>query len=101
MLKQQVLLSTEEVLVTGAGNISLPCRVLLDSGSDSNLISEPFAKRLKLTLKNINLPISGLYKAETLAKYKTSTKICSRVNSFNAMLEFLVVPTITNLPTAK
>ncbi|XP_058447742.1 uncharacterized protein LOC131428096 [Malaya genurostris] len=101
MMTQQVLLSTAEILVTEAGNISFPCRVLLDSGSDSNLISEPFAKRLKLTLVKINMPISGLNNTETQAKYKISTKISSRVNSFSAILEFLVVPTITNLPTAK
>ncbi|XP_062713663.1 uncharacterized protein LOC134290521 [Aedes albopictus] len=102
MLKQQVLLSTAEVLVAGSGNVGLPCRVLLDSGSDSNLISEAFAKRLNLPMENINLPISGLNNAETRVKFKLTTKISSRVNPFNAILDFLVVPTITtNLPMMK
>lgn len=102
MLKQQVLLSTAEVLVAGSGNVSLPCRVLLDSGSDSNLISEAFAKQLDLSMESINLPISGLNNAETRVKYKLRTKISSRVNPFNAILDFLVVPTITsNLPMIK
>ncbi|XP_058840546.1 uncharacterized protein LOC131696033 [Topomyia yanbarensis] len=100
MLKQQVLLSTAEVLVSGFGNASYTCRALLDSGSDTNLISEAFAKLLNLTMERINLPISGLNNTETRVKNNLRTKISSRINSFNAFLDFLVVPTITtNLPT--
>ncbi|XP_062558044.1 uncharacterized protein LOC134222916 [Armigeres subalbatus] len=102
MVKQQVLLSTAEVIVSGSGNKTVPCRALLDSGSDSNLISETLARQLNLVMDNINLPISGLNNAETRVKYKLRTKISSRVNSFNAILEFLVVPKITtNLPMMK
>ncbi|XP_062541819.1 uncharacterized protein LOC134209806 [Armigeres subalbatus] len=102
MVRQQVLLSTAEVIVSGSGNMTVPCRALLDSGSDSNLISETLARQLNLVMDNINLPISGLNNAETRVKYKLRTKISSRVNSFNAILDFLVVPKITtNLPMMK
>ncbi|XP_055543232.1 uncharacterized protein LOC129728796 [Wyeomyia smithii] len=47
----------------------------------------------------INLPISGLNNTECLGKYKIHTKIKSRINSFEANLDFIAVPKITNLPT--
>lgn len=102
MLKQQVLLSTAEVLVCDSRNNRVACRALLDSGSDSNLICEALARRLKIDMENVNIPISGVNNAETQVKYKICAKISSRVNSFNASLDFLVVPTITtNLPLVK
>ncbi|XP_058817243.1 uncharacterized protein LOC131680544 [Topomyia yanbarensis] len=93
--KRQVLLSTAEILVCGSGNTSWPCRALLDSGSDSNIITEVFARKLNIPMTSINLPISGLNNAETIVKHKINTKIRSRVNSFDALLEFLVVSKIT------
>ncbi|XP_055543399.1 uncharacterized protein LOC129728947 [Wyeomyia smithii] len=102
MLKQQVLLSTAEVLVQGSSNKNVLCRALLDSGSDCNLICESLARKLNVAMENVNIPISGVNNAETAVKYRLRTKISSRVNSFNALLDFLVVPTITtNLPIVK
>ncbi|XP_065082000.1 uncharacterized protein LOC135704456 [Ochlerotatus camptorhynchus] len=102
MLKQHVLLSTAEVLVCDSGNKTVVCRALLDSGSDSNLICEALARKLNIVMENVNIPISGVNNAETQVKYKLCAKISSRVNSFNAFLDFLVVPTITtNLPLMK
>ncbi|XP_055527207.1 uncharacterized protein LOC129719822 [Wyeomyia smithii] len=102
MLEQQVLLSTAEVHVQGSSNKNVLCRALLDSGSDSNLICESLARKLNVAMENVNIPISGVDNAETAVKYRLRTKISSRVNSFNALLDFLVVPTITtNLPIVK
>ncbi|XP_062705646.1 uncharacterized protein LOC115265199 [Aedes albopictus] len=98
-VKKQVLLSTASVLVCGSGGFKVACRVLLDSGSDSNIMSEELAKCLKLSWERIDLPISGLNNAKTQVKYKLRTKIFSRVNQFSAVLDFLVVPKVTaNLP---
>ncbi|XP_058817812.1 uncharacterized protein LOC131681118 [Topomyia yanbarensis] len=95
---KQVLLSTAEVLVCGSGNTTWSCKALLDSGSDSNLMTEEFARKINIRMESINIPISGLNNTETYVKYRLSTKIKSRVNAFDATLEFLVVPKITKLP---
>lgn len=101
-MTKQVLLSTAEVLVCDASNRRVLCRALLDSGSDANLISAALAKKLNIILQHVNIPISGVNNAATQVKYKLRTKISSRVNSFDAVLDFLVVPTITaNLPVTK
>ncbi|XP_058446018.1 uncharacterized protein LOC131427111 [Malaya genurostris] len=97
-IMRQVMLSTAEVLVSGFGNSYWPCRALLDSGSDSNIISEVFAKKLNIPMDRINLPISGLNNAQTMVKHMIHTKIRSRDSNFGAALDFLVVPKITHLP---
>ncbi|XP_062542491.1 uncharacterized protein LOC134210458 [Armigeres subalbatus] len=99
---KQVLLSTAEVEVYGSGNNRLACRALLDSGSDSHLISEAFARKLNIPMERVNIPISGVNNAATRVKHKLHTTISSRVNPFVVDLDFLVVPTITaNLPITK
>ncbi|XP_065095607.1 uncharacterized protein LOC135717444 [Ochlerotatus camptorhynchus] len=98
-MKKQVLLSTANVLVCGSGGFKQACRALLDSGSDSNIMSEKFARSLNIAWERIDLPITGLNNAETQVRYKLRTKIISRVNQFEAVLDFLVVPkVIANLP---
>ncbi|XP_062556797.1 uncharacterized protein LOC134221623 [Armigeres subalbatus] len=99
---KQVLLSTGEVEVYGSGNNRLACRALLDSGSDSHLISEAFARKLNIPMERVNIPIIGVNNAATRVKHKLHTTISSRVNPFVVDLDFLVVPTITaNLPITK
>ncbi|XP_058827840.1 uncharacterized protein LOC131687763 [Topomyia yanbarensis] len=101
--RQQVVLSTAQVLVTGKGNSVVKCRALLDSGSDSNIISEKLAEKLQLRMVLVDFLISGLNNIETRVKYQLATKFRSCTNSFtSAMLDFLVVPRVTsNLPVAE
>ncbi|XP_058456726.1 uncharacterized protein LOC131434098 [Malaya genurostris] len=102
LTRRQIVLSTAEVLVCGSGNSTWPCRALLDSASDSNVMTEKLAKKLNIQLEDVNIPISGLNNNETHVKFKVQTKIRSRVSTFDAILDFLVVPKIiTNLPTVE
>lgn len=98
--KRQVLLSTAEVLVVGHGGSTVKCRALLDSGSDSHILTEKLANRLKLKMSRIDLPISGLNDIQTNVRHLVSTKIRSRINSYTTReLDFLVVPRISaNIP---
>lgn len=98
--KRQVLLSTAEVLVIGQNGVRVKSRALLDSGSDSNIVTEKLAAKLNLQLQPVDLPISGLNDIQTRVKYIVSTNIISRVNQFStSILDFLVVPKVTsNLP---
>lgn len=101
--KHQVLLSTAEVMVIGQADSTVKCRALLDSGSDSNIITEKLANKLKLKMDRVDLPVSGLNDIQTRVKYLLSTKIESCVNAFaSPVLDFLVVPRITsNLPVVE
>ncbi|XP_039451131.1 uncharacterized protein LOC120430111 [Culex pipiens pallens] len=87
-------------MVIGQADSTVKCRALLDSGSDSNIITEKLANKLKLKM---DLPVSGLNDNQTRVKYLLSTKINSCVNAFaSPVLDFLVVPRITsNLPVVE
>ncbi|XP_065072518.1 uncharacterized protein LOC135696909 [Ochlerotatus camptorhynchus] len=102
-VKRHVLLSTAEVLVVGKGGTTIKSRALLDSGSDSNIVTEKLASKLNLKLHQVDLPISGLNDIQTRVKYIVSTNIVSLVNSFSSsILDFLVVPKVTsNLPVTE
>lgn len=98
---KQVLLSTAVVLVYGRADV-YPCRVLLDSGSHSNFVSEHFATLLALKKEPANVSISGLNDIHTSVRLKIHTKIKSRISDFSACLEFFIVPRITgNLPLTR
>ncbi|XP_065080621.1 uncharacterized protein LOC135703355 [Ochlerotatus camptorhynchus] len=101
--KRQVLLSTAEIFVVGTGGSTVKCRALLDSGSDSHILTERLASKLMLKMDRIDLPITGLNDIQTRVKYLVSTKILSRISSFTTSeLEFLVVPRITsNVPVVE
>lgn len=98
--RQQVVLSTAQVVVAGKGNTLVKCRALLDSGSDSNIITEKLATKLQLRMNPVDFPISGLNNIETRVKFQLTTKFYSCTNSFaSSVLDFLVVLRVTsNLP---
>ncbi|XP_066157628.1 uncharacterized protein, partial [Euwallacea fornicatus] len=98
----QVLLSTAIILIVDERGNWHKCNALLDSGSQSNLISESLCKKLNLGCKKIQIPLSGISQVVTKINKQTSTKIKSRFNNFSANLTFLVLPTLTeNLPLFK
>lgn len=98
----QVLLSTATIFIQDSAKNWIKCTALLDSGSQSNLISKPFCEKLKLNCENINIPLSGVNQIETNITSKTSAKIKSRFDNFETELQFLVLPRITEkLPLIK
>ncbi|XP_055591539.1 uncharacterized protein LOC129743526 [Uranotaenia lowii] len=99
-ITKQVLLSTAQVLIVGKGGSTVQCRALLDSGSDSHIISENLASKLMVNMRQVDLPVSGLNDIQTRVNYALTTRIQSCVNDYcTSMLEFLVVPSVsTNLP---
>ncbi|XP_058465271.1 uncharacterized protein LOC131438898 [Malaya genurostris] len=101
--RHQVILSTAQVLVHGRGDSLVKCRALLDSGSDSNIISEKLAAKLNLRMTSVDFPISGLNNIETRVKHQLATSFHSCNNPFESkIMDFLVVPRVTsNLPIFK
>lgn len=100
---KQIFLSTAKIVVFGSGNTTTTCRALLDCCSESNIITERLAKKLNMQLLVINPPISicGLNGMETTANKVVQTKVSSRDGEFSAILDFIVTPSITELPTGK
>lgn len=56
----QVLLSTAIVYINDVFGAQHECKVLLDSGSQSNFITRELCDKLKLPKEKLNVPISGL-----------------------------------------
>ncbi|VVC31751.1 Aspartic peptidase domain,Protein of unknown function DUF1759 [Cinara cedri] len=79
--RKQVLLATAIVHVLGNDGTWYTCRALLDSGLQSNLITEETMKKLKLPRKWVNAPITDVAEGKHNAEYKLSIVLRSLVNS--------------------
>ncbi|XP_058465719.1 uncharacterized protein LOC131439115 [Malaya genurostris] len=93
--KKQILLSTAVILVHGFGNTPYLCRVLLDSASQMNFITERFANLLSLKLMPTDVTVSGLNGKMTRIYRMLRTKIKSCHGDFSIDLDVLVTPRIT------
>ncbi|XP_063931166.1 uncharacterized protein LOC135143218 [Zophobas morio] len=100
ILSKNVILSTTQILATGANNKGIKFRSLLDNGSVSNFITERAVQKLGLkNIHKINLPLIGIACKSSIISKAVSVKISSISNSFKAYLDFLIVPEITgNVP---
>ncbi|XP_055522883.1 uncharacterized protein LOC129717066 [Wyeomyia smithii] len=97
-----VLLLTAVVHVFDQENHPHPCRVLLDSGSQVNFVTEDMVNRLGLPKKHANVPIVGINALRSHARDKTTLKFKSRVSNFQASLECLITPKVTGtIPVSK
>ncbi|XP_050072380.1 uncharacterized protein LOC126560464 [Anopheles maculipalpis] len=96
-----VLLLTAVVNVYDKWNMPHLCRVLLDTGSQVNFVTEELAHRLQLPVKPANVPITGINALRTLARDKVELKIRSRVSCYEVNLECLITPKVTGtIPTS-
>ncbi|XP_055604180.1 uncharacterized protein LOC129752424 [Uranotaenia lowii] len=97
----RVLLATAVVLLEDEMGNRYPARALLDSGSESNFMSERLSQRLKMSRKRVDVAILGIGRTSTRVKHKVQAVVRSRVNSYVKEMEFLVLPKVTvDLPTA-
>ncbi|XP_064214926.1 uncharacterized protein LOC135267110 [Tribolium castaneum] len=92
----QVLLSTALVFVQGKNQNHYLCRVLLDSGSQSNFITESMCKKLGIKRDPVDISISGLNEVKSTVTSKAKLTIQSYVSGFSALIECLIVSKITN-----
>lgn len=73
-----------------------PCRVLLDSDSQVNFVTEELAVKKQ----RANVPITGINELRSHARDKVMVKFRSRVSTFTCALECLVTPKVTGqIPT--
>ncbi|XP_071581723.1 uncharacterized protein [Temnothorax nylanderi] len=90
-----IILSTARVQAYDIDGNPQICQVLLDPGSQSNLITESFARQLKLRHKTEHRPISGINLAKTNASKVVTVRIESLQEDFSTNLECLMLPNIT------
>ena len=92
---KQILLSTAVVLVDGMSSTPYLCRVLLDSASQMNFVTDRFANLLSLRSTPADFTVSGLNGNKTRICRKLHTTVRSRKGDFAASLDLLVTPRIT------
>jgi len=100
ILDDRILLVTAIILLLDdIGNL-VPGRVLLDSGSQSNLITEEMVRVLELKEKRINHSLSGIGDSAPTVSSTVNTTIMSNYNTFTLSTSYLVVKRImTNIPS--
>ncbi|XP_075236512.1 uncharacterized protein LOC142333376 [Lycorma delicatula] len=95
---KNVLLSTAVCNTVDKHGNYQTCRVLLDSGSQANLCTMEFARKLGLTLTK-NRPISGFNNLLCQSNYSVTVKLYSRYENFTLDIVCAVLPNLTdNLP---
>ncbi|GFW16485.1 integrase catalytic domain-containing protein [Trichonephila clavipes] len=92
-----ILLNTAVVYCQKSRGEVFPLRALLDSGSQSNLITHEAALALGLKCERVNTSICGVNGTSQFIKNKVSTVVSSKNRQFQKLMEFLVVPKITGL----
>ncbi|XP_030755482.1 uncharacterized protein LOC115881899 [Sitophilus oryzae] len=86
----EILLSTAIVFMCDSSGRYHQCKVLLDSGSQSNFITKELCEKLNLSKQTLNLAVSGLSKASLDISHKVQATIKSVHNNFQTDLSFLI-----------
>lgn len=94
-ISSQVFLSTAVVVIKNQHGDQTLCRMLLDSGSQSNFITEDLCQRLKLKRENVHIPLCGISESQSTIKNMVNATIKSRHSGFEVNLNFLVLSKIT------
>ncbi|XP_062714600.1 uncharacterized protein LOC134291174 [Aedes albopictus] len=97
----QVLLATAVVVVEDDEGGRFPARALLDSGSESNFITERLSQRMKTHREKVDISVRWIGQSGTKVRQKIQAVVRSRVSQFSQSMSFLILPSVTvNLPTA-
>ncbi|XP_076660598.1 uncharacterized protein LOC143363956 [Halictus rubicundus] len=99
-IPSEVLLSTTRAFILDNQNVQHDCRILLDSGSQVNFITEELANKLKLPKTSIDVPVFGINQVESRIKHTVRTTIASKTSNYKAQIRFYTIPQIAcYLPT--
>ena len=100
-LTTHVLLATAVVKVKNKFNQYVPCRMLLDSASQVNFITERCVQRLKLARHQSATSIQGINNVNTATHHSVSIHLRSRRTDWHTSLTCAVLPSITSSPATK
>ncbi|KYQ59009.1 hypothetical protein ALC60_01980 [Trachymyrmex zeteki] len=93
---EQVMLSTAVVYVCDNEGSDRACRALLDCGSQANFISRKLVQDLGLKTRPLNVSISGVNGTVATSHHVTQIKLQSRVSSYTAVIECIIVDQVTD-----
>ena len=97
---EQVVLSTAIVYVKDTEGNLHECRALLDSGSQSNFVTERICKLLNLARERVDFKIVGVGESTTKLSSRVNLKLFSCNSSYKTSIDCLVLGHITDrLPT--
>ncbi|CAG9839230.1 unnamed protein product [Diabrotica balteata] len=100
-LKTDILLSTALVYMQDKYGILHECRVLLNSGSQSNFISRSFFEKLQLQADKVHIPVKGLGQGITNISQALNGTLLSKFSNYQTNAFLLVIDKISdNLPTS-
>lgn len=88
------LLSTALIHVYDSEGQVHDCRVLLDSGSQLNFITDELTNKLHLKERSAEISISGIAHGSIQAQKIVNVRIKSRLNFFNENLQCIILPKI-------
>lgn len=91
-----IMLATAVVLVRDYAGQFVKCRVLLDSASQLNFITECLAGLLRAARRKVNISISGINDISTQVKHQVNVLIKSRLGDHSYILDMLILPSITS-----
>ncbi|XP_043480299.1 uncharacterized protein LOC122509997 [Leptopilina heterotoma] len=93
----KVLLSTAIVNLVNDKGIRVNCRILLDSGSQPNTMTDNFAKILNLKRRRLRSAIEVLNSNEVNSGDWVETTMESQVSNYAVNVSFLILPNITGV----
>lgn len=100
--RRSVLLLTAVVNLIDHRGKPHPCRVLLDCGSQVNIITTKMADIVEASLLSTNVTISGVNNKTTNSMDKTTVYLQSRCTSYQTKVECIVTPSVIGvIPSSK
>ncbi|XP_011884078.1 PREDICTED: uncharacterized protein LOC105571220 [Vollenhovia emeryi] len=90
------MLSTAVVHVQDHKNSLIPCRALLDCGSQASFVSRKFLSMLGITPRAVDISISGINGSTTKSTQTARLKMQSRTNAFSFDIECIVTDRVTD-----
>ncbi|XP_054706701.1 uncharacterized protein LOC129216512 [Uloborus diversus] len=94
---KRVLLSTAIVYIKSKVGNFFPAKCLLDCGLQSQFMSCELADKLELRKEKANVSVSCLTGVSMNVKFKTSAVIRNKGGGYSRVLDFLIVPKITQI----
>lgn len=92
---KQVLLSTALIVVQDKHGQRLPCRAVLDNGSQVNIITQKLSNKLGLDVTRAMLPISGVNGVNTRSSQWVNVTISSFHSQYTNVIGCHVLPAVT------
>ncbi|XP_036142150.1 uncharacterized protein LOC118645380 [Monomorium pharaonis] len=98
--ERRILMATAIVEAIRRNGSSVPIRVLLDSASEANFITQSAHNRLGLKRTRVSEVVTGINEAESQIHNVCEVHVKSKCSSFEINAQCLIIPKITkNLPS--